>query len=466
MLRCPLRTERNQKMEKQLSKFTLVLGCLALGAGVTAIWAAHSVRTARISETRRAGRTPVGSTAAAYSPATTYTDAEVAAASAKVQGKPDDAGAWCGLGDIMMQKARETADAAYYGRAEAAYRKALGLNVNCPDANLGLAWVMSCRHEFEQSIDWANKTLALDPRNAAAYGLLGDAAVEMGNYDTAFEQYQKMLDLHPDVSSYSRGAHLLHLTGDMRKAAWLMGKAITVGAPHAENTAWCRAQLALILFNEGAYPPAQQVLEQALKSTPNNYWVLMMMGKVKAARKDYPAAIDYYKKAIAIAPQLDAVIALGDLYKLTGKYREAEDTYNLVSTIHQLARANGIRGDIQIAQFNADHNRNLAEALKEAESEYATRKNVYAADTLAWCYYKNGRFDDAENTIRKALSKRTPEARFLYHAGMIAARTGHISAAKVDLYQALSLNPNFSPIDAPIAMSVLHDLGAHQTASR
>ncbi len=245
-----------------------------------------------------------------------------------------------------------------------------------------------------------------------------------------------------------------------------MGKAATSGAPHAENTAWCRAQLALILFNEGAYVPAEQVLEVALKSTPHNYWALMAMGKVKAARKDYPAAIDYYKQAIAVVPQHDAVVALGDLYHLTGKQQEAEATYKLVDTIHQLAKANGVKGDLQIAQFDADHDRNLPEALKEAEAEYVTRKNVYAADTLAWCYYKNGRYEEAERLSSKALSKKTPEARFLYHAGMIAAKQGRISAAKIDLYQALSLNPNFSPLDTPIAMATLHDLGSHQTASR
>ena len=64
--------------------------------------------------------------------------------------------------------------------------------------------------------------------------------------------YQQMLDIRPDISSYSRGAHLLWLTGDKRKATWLMYKAILTGAPYAENTAWCQTQLALILFNSGA----------------------------------------------------------------------------------------------------------------------------------------------------------------------------------------------------------------------
>jgi tetratricopeptide (TPR) repeat protein len=454
-------------MEKRSSKFTLLLGCVALGLGMSTIWAAR--RAQPIRDAKPVIVTPSSSTAMAplaQNGAGSYTDHEVETWTGKLKANPTDVAAWNGLGDALMQKARETGDAAYYGRAEQAYRKALGLNPKSGDALTGMAWVTGCRHEFEQSIDWANKTLELDPRSTSAYGLLGDAAVEMGDYDTAFEQYQKMLDIHPDISSYSRGAHLLALTGDMRKGSWLMGKAILAGAPHAENTAWCRAQLALILFNEGAYVPAEQVLTTALKSTPHNYWVLYALGRVKAARRDYPAAIDYYKRAIAVVPQHDAVVALGDLYRLTGKTKEAEEAYKMVETIHQLAKANGVRGDMQIAQFDADHDRDLTRALREAETEYRTRKNVYEADTLAWCYYKNGRYAEAERAINRALSRKTPEARFLYHAGMIAAKCGHASAAKIDLYQALSLNPEFNPIDAVVARNTLHDLGTRQTALR
>jgi len=87
------------------------------------------------------------------------------------------------------------------------------------------AWVLSGRHEFEQSVEWANKALKVDANRADAYGLLGDAASEMGDYDAAFEHYQKMLDLKPDIASYSRSAHLLFITGGFKKATLLMSKA-------------------------------------------------------------------------------------------------------------------------------------------------------------------------------------------------------------------------------------------------
>ena len=114
---------------------------------------------------------------------------------AKTRRERQDRLAWAALGDAFMQKARETADLSYYGRAEQAFEQARTLDGGRPDALVGLAWVQSARHEFEQSTEWAQKALATDPTSAAAYGLLGDAALELGEYDLAAEHYQKMLDL-------------------------------------------------------------------------------------------------------------------------------------------------------------------------------------------------------------------------------------------------------------------------------
>jgi tetratricopeptide (TPR) repeat protein len=322
------------------------------------------------------------------------------------------------------------------------------------------------RHEFETSIDWANKALVVDPKNMAAFGLLGDAAVEMGDYDAAFKHYQSMLDLRPDLSSYSRSAHLLQVTGDSRRATWLMAKAIEAGSTYGENTAWCRAQLALIYFQQGAYVPAEQILNEGLKRLPNDYRLLAAMGKVKAAEKNYAAAIENYRKSVAIAPQQDIVAALGDVLTAAGDPEEAKKEYALVETIARLNKANGVRGDMLTARFYADHDMNLPEALKMAQDEYATRKNVYQADTLAWCYFKNGQIEEARKMIRLALSRNTPESMFYFHKGMIEAKAGNRPAAQLAFYTAASINPNFDVLQAPLANKMLADLGAHSSDDR
>ena len=90
---------------------------------------------------------------------------------------------------------RDTADEKYYDYAETAYQYALKLHPSAVDALSGMAWVTGGRHQFEQSREWANRALAIDPENAAACGILGDAALELGDYDAAYDHYQKMMDL-------------------------------------------------------------------------------------------------------------------------------------------------------------------------------------------------------------------------------------------------------------------------------
>jgi tetratricopeptide (TPR) repeat protein len=371
-----------------------------------------------------------------------------------------DRAAWTALGDALMQKARETADASYYGRAEEAFERARALDAGHGDALVGLAWVQSARHEFEKSIEWVQKALALDATNAPAYALLGDAALEMGDYDLAAEHYQKMLDLRPDISAYSRTAHFLFVIGDVRRAAWLMDRAITAGGPYPENVAWCRAQLALMHLATGNLVAAEQIVDSAIARTPNNYHVLFAQGRVRAARGSYAGAIESYRQASAIAPQYEVVVALGRLYTVTDDPKRAEQQWALVETIDRLNRANGVTGDVQIARFLADRDRRLPEAVTIAEREFKRRPNVFVADALAWAYYKNGRYADARRLAAKALAHHTPDASFLFHAGMIHAKLGDRATAQRQLAQALSLNPAFDPIDAPLAAATLAELGA------
>jgi tetratricopeptide (TPR) repeat protein len=388
------------------------------------------------------------------------TDKAVTLWAARARQDPRSSLAWTNLGDVLMQKSRETMDVAYYGRAEAAFRQALAISPDNTPAITGIAWVHGSRHEFERSIEWARKALAVDPKSQDAYGLMGDAAVEMGDYEGAFKDYQRMIDIRPDLSSYSRGAHLLFLSGNTRKAIWLMEKAIAAGAPHAENTAWCRAQLALMQWNTGELITAEQTAAAGLALAPTNYHLLAAMGRIKTARQEYDAAIDYYSRASAAVPHHEVVVALGDLYSLLGRQDDARKQYALVQVIHDANRAKGVQGNGELARFYADHDQNLAEAVSLAEAEYKSRPNVLAADTLAWCYYKRDRPEDAKKMIEKALKLGTPDAMFLFHAGMIHARLGDRVTAQEFLYRAVSLNPNFHPLYAKIATDTLAKLGS------
>ncbi len=372
----------------------------------------------------------------------------------KIRKMPQDAVAWVNLGDTLAQVQRDTSDAKIYAHAEAVYLHALELNPKSAGAMTGMAWVTGGRHTFDQSIAWAERALAVDAGNAAALGILGDASVELGDYEKALDQYQKMMDLRPDLSSWSRGAHLLWLTGEKAKATWLMGRAIKAGAPFAENTAWCRAKLAMMYFQEGAYGAGAEVLEPALAAGTRNVHVLLAAGHIAAAEMEYAAARKYYETILEAGSNHEALTALGDLAARDGDAESAEKFYAQVEALHAVQLVGGGHDHMQMAKFYADHDRNLPEALRMAEQHKLTR-NVTEAGVLAWVYFKNRDYARAAEASQRALSHHTPDAGIHFHAGMIAEATGDHAAAQRHLQRALAFSPQFSVHEAPLAAKAL-----------
>src|SRR5262249_44869537 len=153
--------------------------------------------------------------------------------------------------------------------------------------------------------------------------------------------------LRPDLSSYSRSGYLLWVTGHRSRAIALMQRAIRAGAPAAESTAWCRARLAMMLFDDGALIAAWQTLEPALAAAPHSLHVLLAAGRLMAARRDYAAAMDFYRGALAVRPNIEALAAIGDLHALEGNEEEAEKFYQQVEALHAANLSVGLHDHMQ-----------------------------------------------------------------------------------------------------------------------
>src|SRR5690606_5985322 len=123
---------------------------------------------------------------------------------------------------------------------------------------------------------------------------------------------------------------------------WMMEKAISMGAPHAENTAWCRSRLAMMLFHEGAFLSAAQVAEEGLKGAPGHLPLMLALGRIKTAQKDVKAAMAVYESVLALGPNLEALAALGDLRAVAGYAEEAESFYQKVESLHESNVAAGV----------------------------------------------------------------------------------------------------------------------------
>jgi len=376
---------------------------------------------------------------------------------------------WIAVGDKLMQQTREGSPGDRFEQARQAYDRALGLQPENIDALVGLAWVANSQHRFAEGIRWARRALQADPGEARALALLSDAAVEIGDYEQALEFCQQALDLRPNLSTYSRAAQVVWLTGNSMKAQWLMRRAIAAGAPRPENIAWCRAQLAHMLFESGMLLPAEEEARQAVELAPRNAHVLAVVGRLTLARRDYPAASAFFERSIAVQPTHEALSGLVDALALAGRKEDSErqaaaliafHTNSLPGSAESAAHphAHG-PGNAQLAGFYADHDRDLDLALREALAAREAAPNAHTLTTLAWCQYKKGLLKEADKTIRKVLKIGTPEAAIYFRAGMIQSGLGRKAQAQKLLSQALSLNPHFHPRDADLAAATLAKLG-------
>ena len=157
-------------------------------------------------------------------------------------------------------------------------------------------------------------------------------------------------------------------------------------------------------------------------------------------------------------PLPEFVIALGDVYTVSGQPDEAAKQYALVDAMQQLYRENGIDTDVEMALFDADHDRNLDEALKQARDAYDKRASIRTADVLSWTLYKTGNVTEAQKYSQESLRLGTKDALLLFHAGMIESALGNRDAAISYLQQALTINPHFSLLFAPQAQTELSRL--------
>lgn len=385
-------------------------------------------------------------------------DVQIQALQDQLRSHPDDWQAYGQLGLAYLQKARESGDPTYYQKTEEALDKALSFQADDYASIAAQGTLALARHDFASALEWGESARQINPSRAYAYGVIADAQIELGRYAEAIQTLQAMVDLRPDISSYSRVSYARELHGDTAGAIEMMQRAVDSGTPNSENTAWVRTQLAALYFNTGDLEQAELEYQRTLLDRPNYVYALAGLGRVRAAQGEMGEAIELLEQAVRVMPLPEFVITLGDLYQITGQQEAADRQYKLVATLEQLYRANGVDMDMEIALFHADHDQNLEETVNLARKAYLNRPSIHGADALAWALYKSGDYTEAQTYAEEALQLGTKDALKLFHAGMIALAVGDEAGAREYLEQVLAINPHFSILHADEAGRMLETL--------
>jgi tetratricopeptide (TPR) repeat protein len=316
--------------------------------------------------------------------------------------------------------------------------------------------VANARHDFADGVRWGREAEALEPDAAHILGVVGDGLLELGRYHAAFATFDRMVHMRPDVASYARLSYARELRGDTSGAFRAMARAFrAAGTP--DDAAWVSSQIGDLYFRSGRLAPASHAYRRSVALSPTYIPPHAGLAKIAWARGDVDRAIRGYRWVVSRYPLPEHVIALGDLYTVAGRDRQAADAYDLARTEAQLFRANGVNVDVEQAVFEADHG-DPATAVSDARAGWDARHSVGAADALGWALYRAGRYGAAARSARFALHLGTRDATYLFHAGMIAEGLGRDGIARRDLSRALAINPHFSILGAPLAERTLQRL--------
>ena len=370
------------------------------------------------------------------------------------------------LGALYLQEARITGHYTYYDMA--AMKMVNDVLKKEPNNFEGLtfkALIFLSQHHFAEGLAVAEQVRQLYPYSAHVYGILTDANVELGRYDSALVSIDKMVSIRPDLSSYSRISYQREIHGDNEGAIEAMKMAVEAGSPGDEATEWSRIQLAKLYEHTGQIDYAKMNYTIALNNRPGYPHALAGLARIEIAEKNYLKAIDLYKKADSAITDFTIKEELAQAYLLNGNKEESARLSNMIveemikaSRKNKTTDTSGHYSDREIA-YAYINTGNYDKALEHAMIEYNRRpENIDVNETVAWVYYNKGNAEKAVMYIKEALKTNCKNSVLLCRAGLIYASAGDKVMTKTILQEGLKNNPVISPTLRSAAEKTLQSL--------
>lgn len=383
-----------------------------------------------------------------------------------IEANPYDKKSLISLANLMIMEARATGNYSYYDAAAMkCIQDVLAIEPANFEALVLKALVQLSQHHFSDGLATAEQARQINPYNSFVYGILVDANVEMGRYDSAIAAADKMMGIRPDLRSFARASYLREIHGDYPGAIDGMQKAIEAGAPGDESTEWSRVQLGILYENVGDLKNAMMQYMMALNERPGYPYPLAGLARLAIADKQYDKALAYYLQADSLVNAVVFKEDIADVYRLAGNIPLAASiSGNALAQMEAQAKAAladdniGHYSDKEMAEAYIKNN-SYDKAITNALTAYYRRPdNIDVNETLAWAYYKNGEAAKAMQHIKTALRTNSRHPKLLCRAGLIFLQSGDKLQAKKYLQDGLKNNPNIMPSLKQESMNAMSQL--------
>lgn len=422
---------------------------LAAAGGVAGLSTRHSPPTLLAIAPERAVASPLTTSRAGLAESLAGLTVRVAANAADEQAAVE-------LADVLMRQARVTGDASLPRRAE----RVLSATIAATDSYVGrrmLGAVYLAQHRFLEALESGRTAQQMRPADAWNYGVIGDAAIELGRYDEAFAAFDRMTALKPTAAAYARIAYARELQGDLDGAVTAMRTAIEATSPQdPEGVAWAWSQLGALHLQMGKVVEASKAYDRALFAFPGHPYALAGQARVAAVLGDVDRALAGYRALLAQAPTPELAAHVGDLLLRRGDVDGAKTEWARAEQLERDGWKDEAPQPAALARLLAERNLRPQAALALARDAARGRDDIFTNDALAWALYRTGAFDEAWAASERAQRTGTRDRRILYHAAAIAAARGDTTTARTLATRALDGHPQFDLIAAPAAKALLN----------
>ncbi len=209
--------------------------------------------------------------------------------------------------DAYVAQGKKYREAKDYAKAIEAYKKAAALQPANADAHFGLAVSYYYQEKWQLSISAWKQYLTLVQPFPGALILLGDAQLQLKQYDEALKTFRSIISLKPDAEKLAEAHFWIGRTyNDMQQ-----------------------------------YENAVSAFKEALRINPNAAHMSRELGAAYYLLKQYPDALAAFQRAVRLKPD-DALAQydLGKTYVAMGKKDEALQVYRTLQTIDKAKAQN------------------------------------------------------------------------------------------------------------------------------
>jgi len=190
--------------------------------------------------------------------------------------------------------------------SESAYRQALAIVPESPDALIGLAAAVADAGRFDEAARTLERAIAAQPRYAASYTEYGILQLRQGRPHDAIAPFRHVTDLEPDHSGAFNNLGVAHLNaGDFEKAPEAFSRSLAIEPRRSSFS-----NTGVGYYYSGRYDDAAGMFRKAIELAPSDHrlWgnladALLYGGHPADAEEAYARARALVEAELAVNPK-------------------------------------------------------------------------------------------------------------------------------------------------------------------